>query len=140
MKKMYWLYRLKLSTTRQRQSPSFVLGAELSDYIQAWLLTIDDVSIDERRYTKEVAPWVKNKARFMVVEYNDQVVSPSHIAMMQNKLVNDFYAEFFDTPEEAKTRLRNNTDLVEESDWLFVTQDEENTGAETIKKRTLLID
>lgn len=76
----------------------------------------------------------------MVVEYNDQAVSPAHIAMVQNKLVNDFYAEFFDSPEEAKTRLRNNTELVEESDWVFVTQDEENTGAETIEKRTLLVD
>ena len=139
MKKIYWLYRLKLSTTRQRQSPSFVLGAELSDYVKVGVLRIEDACIDEKRYTKELVPGVKNKARFMVIEYNDLAVPESHINMLMQKMAVDFYAEFFDSAEEAKKWIKDSTDL-EETDKGFLVHPWMKTEAEDLPPKYLLID
>lgn len=139
MKKIYWLYRLKLSAARQRQSPSFVLGAELSDYVNVWVLNIYDQIINDKRYTWELAPWVKNKARFMIIEYNEVAVPEVYINMVMQKMAVDFYAEFFEKPAGAKKRLKESTDIEETDNW-FLIHEWIDTEEEEFPPRYLVID
>lgn len=53
-------------------SISYFINNELSDYVAAWLVSIDDMAISDDQYTQELAPWLKSKTRFFKASYNEQ--------------------------------------------------------------------
>lgn len=54
--------------------------------------------------------------RFFRAEYNEQYVPQSYVDMIKTWMLNNHYAEFFDTIEAARLRIRSNTNLIEHVD------------------------
>jgi hypothetical protein len=52
-------------------------------------------------------------------------VTEGELAIVKQKMTNSHYATYFDTVEEARQRLRDNTNLSEHEDGKFITQDAE---------------
>lgn len=127
MKTLYWFYRkerlnspYKLWNTslNGNYSMSFFLANQYADYLEAWLISIND-NLWEDRYTKELAPWIKDLREFVSFSYNDTYVSDELINTIIWKVCNRFDL-FLLTAEEAKTFLKEHTDLIEESDGKFL--------------------
>lgn len=117
MAKIYWLYRMIKTKTKEwatdRHSPSYFLNAELEDYIDVWVFSLHDMDIPDSKYTKELAPWIKNQAKFFWAEYNENAVPQSYVDMILDKRLSVFYIEQFATANDAATWLRDNTNCQE---------------------------
>lgn len=118
---------MKYTQTKDRQSISYFFDKELEDYKQAGIMTIHDMDIDDEQYTQYLAPGIKSQTRFFIAEYNENYVPQGYVDMMVSKITNDFYGIFFDTPEDAKTRLRTYTVCGEviEGKFLVTPEDQE---------------
>ena len=121
MAKLYGLYRFELLSNNRnnRHSPSHALYQNLKEFFDVWVLSIYDMDIQEHQYTNELVPWVKNEARFMYAEYNEEAVPQKWLDMMKRILEARFFFEPFDTVEETRQWLRDKTSLIEEPVWTF---------------------
>lgn len=90
------------------------------DYKEAWLTSINDFLITEDRYVWELVPWVKKKNRLMKADYNDIYVSEEEFKNSLISTWSEFHISLFNNNEEVKQWIRDNTDLIEESDGKFV--------------------
>lgn len=75
------------------------------------------------RYTKEIISWIKDLREFVIYEYNSDYVDEALMNKIIWKIWQRFDLELL-TIEEAKTFLRNHTDLEEVSEWKFKVSDE----------------
>jgi len=119
MKTIYWTYRMAYTDRWDRKSISFFLNEELSDYMQAWIVFIEDMVISDHQYTQELAPWLKSKTRFFKAGYNEKYVPTEHFEIVKSKMVSNHYATFFATPELAAQWVRDNTSLDELNIGIF---------------------
>lgn len=127
MKTIYATYRPKpLNQWAGLYTPSYFFDVMFADYKQAWLTYIEDVIIDESRYTGELVPWVPKKNRLLIWYYNENYVKESDFRSSLLTTGSEFHISLFDTVEEVKKRVRDNTDLVEVSDWVFEISQEYN--------------
>lgn len=132
MKKVYATFRKKpLNQDNSLYSPSYFFNVMFEDYVKTWLTFIDDYSIDESQYNWELVPWVLKKNRLLIWYFNEIYVSENDF---KNSLVttwSEFHMSLFDTVEEVKQRIRDNTSLVEESDGKFILNEKSELNPET---------
>lgn len=130
MKKIYWTYRQKIFgradyeniTLNGSYDPSFFLNGMFSDYIKAWLTSIIDWEnvIPEKRYTSEIAPWIKKLNRLIIAEYDEKFVDWNEFMQSIQSVGSEFSIKFFYTVDDARTWIRNNTNLVDNNDGVFM--------------------
>ena len=115
MNKIYWTYRVSYYNKWEgKYYPTFRLDQQYADYKKAWLTNTIDQAIPENRYTSEIAPWVKKETQFIIWEYNaDYVDEIKYRANIANVWA-EFQIELFDTVEEARQWVTDNTNLVED--------------------------
>jgi len=103
---------------------SFFLNSQFGEWNKAGLTNIIDWSqlIPENRYTWEIAPWIKKLTRFLICEYNEEYVDPVELSRSITNVWARFNIEMLDV-ESSKKWIRDNTDLIEESDWEFVIEE-----------------
>lgn len=127
MKKIYATYRMKpLNQWAGLYTPSYFFDVMFADYKQAWLTYIEDLVIDESRYTGELVPWVPKKNRLLIWFYNENYVSETDFKHSLTTTWSEFHISLLDTVEEARQWVRDNTDLVEVSEWIFEISQEHN--------------
>ena len=148
MKKLYWFYRreriispynLDNTTLNWSYTMSFFLANQYADYVLAWLISIKDMEIQEDRYTKEIAPWIKDLREFVIYEYNEDYVDLELMNKIISKIWNRFDLELL-TIEEAKIFIRKNTNLEEIEEWKFLISKETEMMWEIIPAKYLIID
>jgi hypothetical protein len=148
MKKLYWFYRrerlnspydLNQVTLNWSYTMSFFLSNQYADYVSAWLISIKDMEIQEDRYTKEIAPWIKDLREFVIYEYNEDYVDLELMNKIISKIWNRFDLELL-TIEEAKIFIRKNTNLEEIEEWKFLISKETEMMWEIIPAKYLIID
>lgn len=125
------------TNTGNRYSISYFLNNDLSDYLAAGIISIEDMTISDDQYTQELAPWLKSKTRFFKASYNEEYVPEAHFEIVKSKMVANHYAIFFDTPEDAAQWVRENTNLEEKSEGIFIAR--EAMEEESIEEKTLLV-
>ena len=125
MAKLYWTYRRKFTNSGCVYDISYFLDKELQDYRNAGIMSVTDSEISDKRFTAELTPGNKSLTRFFVGDYNEAHVPAEQLQLIKDKLRIEFYALFFDTAEEARQRLRDNTDLEETETGTFKIQDAE---------------
>lgn len=122
MKNIYGLYRHFYTERGNRYPPSFYLGKQFQDLAMAWFISLDDNSILENNYTKEVSPWIKSMRRFIKCSYNQTKLSDIEFKSIVDNVSSMNDIVLFDTVELARQWVRDNTDLVETSTpWKFIT-------------------
>ena len=120
MNKIYATYRKRsLNDWAWLYSPSYFFDKMFSDYLNAWLSKINDQDIRESQYTSELVPWVPKLTRFMTCEYNGNYITQESMVQSLNTTGSEFYISIFETVEEARQRIRDNTNLVELEPWKF---------------------
>ena len=90
------------------------------------------------RYTKEIVPWIKDLREFVIYEYNENYIDDALMNKIIWKIWQRFDLELL-TIEEAKTFLRNHTDLKEVSEWKFKVSDESIFGDQIIEAKYIEI-
>jgi hypothetical protein len=149
MKKLYWFYRREQIWTLNLwqvslnwwYTISFFANWQYADWVNAWLISIKDQEIPENRYTKEIIPWIKDLREFIYLEYNENVVDILLTTNIIKKIGARFDLELFDDIEQAKTFIREHTNLVEETPWYFILSEETIwINWEIIPKKYLIID
>jgi len=121
MKKIYATYRKKpLNQWAWLYTPSYFFDEMFADYKAAGLTRIDDYSVSDERYTGELVPWVKKLTRLLIGYYNDKYVSEDWFKSSILTTGSEFHISLLNTTEEAKQWVRDNTDLIEESDGKFI--------------------
>lgn len=131
--KIYANYRAKpLNQWAWLYTPSYFFDQMFWDYKQAGLTSIDDCIIDESRYTGELVPWVKKLTRLLIGNYNEQYVDKEAFEESLLTTGSEFHISLLATVEEAKQRVKDNTDLVEESDGKFILSEANDLQPETI--------
>lgn len=121
MKKVYATYRPKpLNQWSWLYTPSYFFDVMFGDYKQAWLTYINDVMIWDDRYVWELVPWVLKRNRLLVWYYNDEYVQESDFRASLITTGSEFHISLFDNLDEVKQWIRDNTDLIEESDGKFI--------------------
>ena len=127
IKKIYWFYRPDYIWTfnlennnslNGKYTLSFWLSWQYADYVKAWVITIKDLEIPTDRYTKEVAPWIKDLREFVTYEYNLDYVDEPLMLRIIWKIGQIFDLEILDV-EQAKTFIRKQTNLEEVAEWKF---------------------
>lgn len=132
MKKIYATYRKKpLNQWAWLYTPSYFFDEMFWDYKAAGLTWIDDFSVSDERYIWELVPWVPKLTRLLVGYYNDNYVKESDFRSSLLTTGSEFHISLFDTSEEAKQRVRDNTDLVEEWEWKFILSEVSELNPET---------
>jgi hypothetical protein len=128
MKTIYWTYRSEIidsinlwnwNSLNWVYIPSFYLSWMFKDYKQAWLTKIIDNEINEENYIWEIAPWIKKLTRLIKCEYNETYINVVDLDKSLKNVWARFNIDTFTTLEECKIWIRNNTNLVEVSDWKF---------------------
>lgn len=133
MKKVYATYRQKpLNQWAGLYTPSYFFDVMFADYKEAGLTWINDCSIWEDRYTGELVPWVPKLTRLLIGNYNDDYVKESDFRSSLLITGSEFHISLFDTVEEVKQWIRDNTDLIEESDGKFIISESSEIQPETI--------
>lgn len=121
MKKVYATYRKKpLNQDAGLYTPSYFFDVMFADYKAAGLTWIDDYSVTDEMYVWELVPWVPKLTRLLIGNYNDDYVSESDFRSSLLTTGSEFHISLFNTVDEAKQRVRDNTNLVEESDGKFI--------------------
>ena len=133
MKTIYATYRMKpLNQGAGLYTPSYFFDVMFADYKQAGLTYVNDIIIDESRYTGELVPWVLKKNRLLIWFYNEDYVDESSFRSSLLTTWSEFHISLFDTAEEVKQRVRDNTDLLEESDGKFIISEINNSQTDPI--------
>ena len=141
MKKIYLTFRQKYTNKGVRYNPSYFLDKMYEDYLNAWLTKLKDTEIPENRYTAELAPWIKKQTKFAVWEYDENYIDKQWFIDNIMNVWSEFGIDVFDTIEEAKQWIRDNTDLVEESDGVFILQEAwTDIDWEIVEAKYLIID
>lgn len=138
--KTYISYRpTYLNNWQGRYTLSYFLEQQYADYLTAWITKIKDLLISDERYTKEVVPWIKNLRRFAVLEANGIDVNEFKNNVI--KIWATFDINDLSNIEEARQWIRDNTDILEETPWNFILNEQsEWMNWEVIPKQILTID
>lgn len=140
MANKYFTYRPTfLNQWAGRYTPSYFTNQQYSDYVEAWLTSIQDCLIWDNRYTKETIPWIKNLRRFGIMTCNEQYINPDEFANNLLKIGATFNIILI-TNEEAKQYLRDCTDLKEIEEGKFEISAETEFNGEIIPAEYLIID
>ena len=147
MPKIYWFYRKERIWTKNLwdislsgwYSISFYANEQYSDWVASWLISIKDMEIPEDRYTKELAPWIKDLREFIYMEYNPEYVDLELAKTIINKIWARFDLELLDI-EWAKKFIRNHTNLQEVEDWKFLINEATEWIEWTIEAKYLIIE
>ena len=128
MKTIYWTYRSEIinsinlwnsNSLNWVYTPSFYLSWMFKDYEQAWLTKIIDNEINEENYIWEIVPWIKKLTKLIKCEYNETYVNIVDLDKSLKNVWARFNIETFITLEATKTWIRDNTNLIEVTDWKF---------------------
>ena len=128
MKTIYWTYRSEIinsinlwnsNSLNWVYTPSFYLSWMFKDYEQAWLTKIIDNEINEENYIWEIVPWIKKLTKLIKCEYNETYVNIVDLDKSLKNVWARFNIEIFITLEATKTWIRDNTNLIEVTDWKF---------------------
>lgn len=121
MKKIYATYRRRvLNDWSWWYTPSYFFDKMFWDYKQVGLTSIDDNLISDDKYTGELVPWIKKLSRLLVWNYNENYVTKEEFSTSLVNTGAEFHIFMFDTLDEVKQWIRDNTSLEEETDWVFV--------------------
>lgn len=136
-----WTFNLENNNSLNgKYTLSFWLSWQYNDYISSWIISVKDEEIPTERYTKELAPWIKDLREFVTYEYNLDYVDEPLMLRIIWKIGQRFDLEILDL-EQAKTFIRKQTNLEEVDEWKFKLSDE-TTGIdwEIIPAKFLIID
>ena len=148
-KYIHWTYRaeriwtvdLTNLTLNWVYTPSFYLNNQFWDWYQAWLTNIIDNIIPEDRYIWVVIPWIPKLTRFIMAEYNENYVDPIELSRSITNTWARFNIDMITDLEIMKQRIRDNTNLVEETDWHFLINPETTwINQEVIPAKYLIIE
>lgn len=142
IKKIYWTFRQYYTNKWVRYNPSYFLNKQYQDYLEAGLTKTLDTIIPENRYTAELAPWIKKMTRFAVWEYNDEYVNWDEFKANIQNVWAQFNISMFDTADDARQWIRDNTDLKEDDDtvWEFkIYPESKDENWNTISAQYLII-
>lgn len=129
MKTIYWTYRSEVidsinlwnwNSLNWVYTPSFYLSWMFKDYEQAGLTKIIDNEINEENYILEIVPWIKKLTRLIKCEYNENYINVVDLDKSLKNVWARFNIDTFSTIEDCKTWIRNNTNLVEKTPWVFI--------------------
>lgn len=139
--KTYWLYRYFYTERWNRYSPTYYLGKQFQDMAQAQIIGLNDNEIPEDRYTGEVAPWIITMRRFISCSYDDTKLSEEDFAWIVSNVSSMNDIVLFDTVEEAREWIINNTNLeeVEEGKFLIYPERVDEITEETLPAEYLEI-
>lgn len=127
LKKLYWTQRYERIGTVDLTNlslngvytASFYLNWQFADWTISGLTKVTDLQIPEERYTSEIVSWVKKLTRWIECEYNEAYVDAVELQRSLENVWARFNVDVFSTLEEARQWVRDNTDLVEETPWVF---------------------
>ena len=145
--KLYWFFRpdyiwnfdfQNWTNLNWKYTLSFWLSWQYWDFVKAWVISIKDMEIQTDRYTKEIAPGIKDLREFIIYEYNENYIDEALMNKIIWKIWQRFDLELL-TIEEAKTFLRKNTNLEEVSEWKFKISDESIFGDQIIEAKYIEI-
>lgn len=120
MKKIYATYRRRiLNDWAWWYSPSYFFNKMFEDYLNSWLSKISDSFINDINYTWELVPWVPKLTRFLIGEYDERYIKEAEFKQSLLNTWFEFSIYLFDTAEQAKERLKENTDLIEVENGKF---------------------
>lgn len=148
MSKLYWFYRREqiswnkdLWNVSQNwwYTISFYTEWQYKDWINAGLISIKDMEIPEDRYTRELAPWIKDLREFVYLEYNPEYVEMEIAKTIINKIWARFDLELLEV-EQAREFIRKQTDLEEVEEGKFLISEAASIEWETIEPKYLIID
>lgn len=137
--RVMWWYNLEWNITLNWvYTASNFLNNQFSDWNSAWLTNVIDCEIPEDAYISEIVPWIKKLTRFIRCEYNEEFVDKVEFQRSLENVWRRFDIDIL-TVDEAKQWIRDNTNLVEESDWKFIISNETEFNWEIIPARYLEI-
>lgn len=131
IKKLYGFYRPEYIWNKDlwnisqngKYTLSFYCNWQYSDYMSSWIIAIKDMEIPTDRYTKEVAPSIKDLREFVYMEYEDTYVDLTLANTIISKIWARFDLELLDT-ETARQFVRAHTNLEEVETGKFKISDE----------------
>ena len=123
---IYFTYRQHFTNTGVKYDISYYNDKQYSDYKEAWLTKIVDWDsfIPSDRITKEIVPWVKSLRKAWVLKYIDWL-NPTELQASLQNVAQGFWITM-KTAIEMKQWIRDNTDLIEETDWKFLIREATN--------------
>ena len=147
MKTIYWteryerIWNVELWVISQNwiYTASFYLNWQFQDWYNAWLTNIIDQEIPEENYTWFIVPWIPKLTRFCKCEYNENYVNAIELQRSLENVWARFNIDIFETIEEARQWVRDNTSLVEESEWVFIISEEWEFMGQVVPRKTLVI-
>lgn len=95
----------------------FYVGGQYEDWIKLWWMEINQIPYE--RHTLELAPWVKDLRIFISIWYDETLVNEETALEVVGKIGAKFDLVPL-APTDAIAWIKKHTDLVEESDWVFV--------------------
>lgn len=122
MTNKYWLFRYFYTERWNRYSPTFYLWKQFEDLATAWIIWLNDTVIPENRYTWEIAPWIKTMRRFISANFDDTKLTEVDFNWIVGNVSSMNDIVLFNTPAEAITWIKANTDLIELTPWVFEIQ------------------
>jgi len=141
MRNEYGIYRKKTDNRWNKYTIWFIAEKTMPEYFATNLITVEDNKIHDNQFN-EFAPWVPNTLRFVKATYDDIQIPQDRFDLALDNLGREFLLERFTTIEEARQWIRDNTNLVERTAWVFVISEEyvDETIQETIPEVLLVID
>lgn len=137
MKYLYGTYRnTYFNHWEGGYEPSVVQGQQFDDF--EGMTHIYDTEIPEERYTYYNANGKKNKTKFLRYSYIDGV-NKDELKENIRQVSAQCNITMFESVEDAKAWIRKRTDLVEESEWVFVIQEAREWIEGEIEKQVLEI-
>ena len=120
---IYFSYRPVWDNKTNKYDLSYYNDLQYKDFVDAWVTKVTDWDrfIPSSRITKETFPWVKTLRRLWVLKYIDWV-DANDLKLTLENVSKSFWIEIH-TAEEMKAKIRDYTDLVEESDGKFLIQE-----------------
>lgn len=136
---LYFTYRRTHSNRGGQYDPSYYNSKEYADFTEAGLTKMIDWNwfIPDDRITKELVPWIQWLRRAWVLEYQEWL----DVADLQSTLLNtaSAFGVELKTVEEMKQWIKDNTDLEEKSEWVYIINEEIEEAWETIPEKLLII-
>lgn len=149
MKSIYWTYRPERITEPETLPnwdtrnwaylPWMYINNQFWDWNKAGLTNLKDSEIPDEHYIWEIVPWVRKLTRFLVFDYNETYVDPIELARSAKNIGWKFDITMFDTPEITISRIKANTNLVEEAPWVFLISEEGEFMGQVVPRKTLVI-
>lgn len=117
---IYFSYRPVWGNKTNKYDLSYYNDLQYKDFVDAWLTKVTDWDrfIPSSRITKETFPWVKTLRRLWVLNYIDWV-DANDLKLTLENVSKSFWIEIH-TAEEMKAKIRDYTDLIEETDGKFL--------------------